>query len=688
MDGENNKTIRSGDPSSRERNGADGDTQQQQADETKPTAAAAAAATTITSMIERSGAAATAPFAAASAEELSPQSFFANDSFSITNQEFSLINAAPSANGGEDDASQEEDPGNEDDTAIEQQQQEDRTKEENETETHSVGDGGSLHETTVDEISEGEDHNDEESSEEETDETDQEDEPWFANPYFKSIRFRCFQNDDQIVRAAQTLSFYMGENSRKMTFDFGEETEQHHNVPFLNWDPLLREIESLQSLQAANILYTPTSRLIHLFRHRFFQALQRNTNIESIAFANTDFTNHSEGIISFLDGAPSNLTKISFSGCEDSSTEKLIATALQRNTSILALTLGACDGSLAHSIFQKLASSDGSTLSCLKKIIFHRLDMPEHHQVWEAMQEYLVSPTATAQCLELKGVHTFSLPSGFKHFAQGLIQSTTVEELIFFHCFLGYDDSSENEDEHEQELAEETEKQLVTLVCSKPNLSTLRVSNCNFFQYSSFAGAIVHLLTQRKSPLRLLEISYDDYDVDFIIPYGEFQSLMTGVANSTRLEHFILGYFSHFDAHQQNHYFRAAMNAIPSFKIKKLTLDFRGRRFESDENRSMFLEAIKSNYCIQSVYFEPIGWLRETNRSRLEFFLYRNRKLAEWVENPKLVPPELWPEALELALKAGKDALYRSLQALSGQGVGSKKRGRKRKWPQRHDPSS
>jgi len=86
------------------------------------------------------------------------------------------------------------------------------------------------------------------------------------------------------------------------------------------------------------------------------------------------------------------------------------------------------------------------------------------------------------------------------------------------------------------------------------------------------------------------------------------------------------------------------------------------------DEEEQVLGALKRNYNFQSVKCDDYGnnWLTEQNRSRLEFYLHRNKQLAQWVENPKLVPRALWPDAMEMALKAGKSSLYKSLLALSG----------------------
>jgi len=54
------------------------------------------------------------------------------------------------------------------------------------------------------------------------------------------------------------------------------------------------------------------------------------------------------------------------------------------------------------------------------------------------------------------------------------------------------------------------------------------------------------------------------------------------------------------------------------------------------------------------------------DNTRLQFYLERNNRFAEWVKNPALVPRHLWYEALQLAVKAGEDTLFRGLRKVLG----------------------
>jgi len=72
----------------------------------------------------------------------------------------------------------------------------------------------------------------------------------------------------------------------------------------------------------------------------------------------------------------------------------------------------------------------------------------------------------------------------------------------------------------------------------------------------------------------------------------------------------------------------------------------------------------------------------------LDQCLERNKRLAKWVKNPRTVPPELWPEAVDLARKAGNNAFFQSLIALAGSDAFTSVGKRKRKHKETFDPSS
>jgi len=241
----------------------------------------------------------------------------------------------------------------------------------------------------------------------------------------------------------------------------------------------------------------------------------------------------------------------------------------------------------------------------------------------------------------------------------------------------------EGENRHAQQFA--------NLLTRKLNLSTLRLLNTNALCFRQFSDALSEVLVRRGSPLNCLHI---DQRSDFSkeIPIAVFRLLMRAISNSTRLKSLFIGPIKIGAIHwREAEFVQALMEAICLFKVEELMLTFEGGPQEGQEER--LIEALRRNYTIQSVWCNcrtsagDRNFFTESSQSRLDFYLYRNKKLAEWVANPKLVPRELWPEAMKLALRAGKEALYQSLLALSEQGVGLHRKGRKRKRPRYYKPS-
>lgn len=164
---------------------------------------------------------------------------------------------------------------------------------------------------------------------------------------------------------------------------------------------------------------------------------------------------------------------------------------------------------------------------------------------------------------------------------------------------------------------------------------------------------------------------------------------MSAVSNSIELVYLTIR--SIYPNEEPDH-FRAIVEAIPSMETFEITLQFEEE--STDELQSNLLESLKRNYFFLDIYVlcfangptSAENWFNEANQSRLDFYLHRNKKLAEWTENPALVPSDLWPFAISLALKAGINSLFESLIALSGEGVGLRRKGRKRKRPEYYDP--
>jgi len=93
-------------------------------------------------------------------------------------------------------------------------------------------------------------------------------------------------------------------------------------------------------------------------------------------------------------------------------------------------------------------------------------------------------------------------------------------------------------------------------------------------------------------------------------------------------------------------YFEAVIAAIPQIsRTTDLGLHIICDRTELLEAKARLLNALKRNYVLLDVetgFFDDQGEIIDrmdrTNSNRLSFYLNRNTKFAEWLENPESVP--------------------------------------------------
>lgn len=502
----------------------------------------------------------------------------------------------------------------------------------------------------------------------------------------------------QVVVWAQAV--HGNEHVNEVTFKFagaGDDPNILGNDDALpdaaGWDPLLREIETRRPLEKVTISGTPnaTSRnlLVPLFRNRFFQALRRNENVRSIRLHEINFSDHdtTSAIFHFLDSAAASLTELQLHLCVDTSEAKHIATALQRNATIQTLSFCECRDDFVIPIFEKLAASSSNERSApsssLTKIRY-RPPSPTTGSapLTEALRHYLESSSATIQAFHLDSCIFFPGDDSFSGIFESLERSATVSELIFSYCIFlvvpegGSDD--EEGDENDQ-LQNYYVQQVANLFRNKPNLVTLRIASCNFFQIQQLSDTFCEMLVQRESPLRLFDFSLHGRDNVGRISVADLRILLAGLSKSSQLERLMVRGIA---PENRPDHFQAIVQTIPLFKMKHILFDFQENA--TDYFAERFLEVLKTNYLVQDVLCIRQGqifhnWFSEQNGARLQRYLDRNQKLAQWTENPALVPRDLWSYAMMLALKAGMDSLYQSLLALSGEGIGLQRKRRKRK---------
>ena len=209
----------------------------------------------------------------------------------------------------------------------------------------------------------------------------------------------------------------------------------------------------------------------------------------------------------------------------------------------------------------------------------------------------------------------------------------------------------------------------------KQNLHTLAIKNCNFrTQTQLFYQALFSALRRADSPLRHFQFSdrYGNRQSD-----QSFSAFCEAVAVS-KLDSFSVEMIDNVQR------FTTLTDAIPSMKIRELHIQFGGYRSNDLDHRmkQTLREAFKDNYSLQSVKYrfgdddnDPFD--SSVDDDKLKFYLERNVRLAQWVENPATVPKHLWKEAVTLATKAGPETLFRLLRKIAPEVLPV--RGRKRK---------
>jgi len=203
--------------------------------------------------------------------------------------------------------------------------------------------------------------------------------------------------------------------------------------------------------------------------------------------------------------------------------------------------------------------------------------------------------------------------------------------------------------------------------------------NCTFILVSQFLEALFSALRQPASPLR--HFQYDDRFHDRYIgrlSNESFNNLCQAVAKS-KLESFAI----HVDHNHSR--IQSLADIIPFMKIRTLVVRFviwSGGYHNLDHGMKQTLrQAVKNNFTLQSVKYQD-GDDDQFDASDVdqttEFYLERNTRLAQWVENPATVPKHLWKKATTLAAKAGPETLFCLLRKIGPEvlPVGSRKRKR------------
>ena len=381
------------------------------------------------------------------------------------------------------------------------------------------------------------------------------------------------------------------------------------------------------------------------------EALQQNQSIQSAVFRHLEVPE--EVVASFLDTARS-VTKFGFrdpaiipNPGTDRNGSPTIAAALQRNQQIRELDLDVENESLAQSILRSLVANQ--TVRILK------ITLRQHYtiQLSVAIQQLLES-TSSIQAFELKG--HFSTQT-LRPIAEGLTNSRTVVETAFRGC--NFRDAG-------------SVRLLSNLIRSKRNLCSLTLFGCGYGfieEHDAVHSALTAALLRSNSSLRFLSL---DGSLLRWWSITNFRALL-GAAKKSQLEEFSIGGMSHFEQHCQ-----ALVEILPVLKITKFSF------CNQNAPNEPLLQALQQNFSLRSASIDGFG---DDDNERLQFCLDRNKRLAQWVDNPLTVPKHLWPDAMTLAMEAGESTLFQTLLTLSGHAIGSMQSKRKRKRTSFYEPS-
>jgi len=406
----------------------------------------------------------------------------------------------------------------------------------------------------------------------------------------------------------------------------------------INWISLLQVIEMRANLEKVEVWDDDEEgKAPAALVRSILQAIQQNTAIRSVEMRwlllPTDISR-------FVDTA-SSVTSFSLQSCAmEQGAGSDLAAALQRNTNIETLQLWKLDDLYAIPILEGLQSN-----TAVKTLNFSPTNFYLSAEMSLALQ-HLLDSTTLIHRFEWEEFTFSDEQQLFRPIAQGIINNESVSELKFFDVrFLGL-----------SSLA-----QLQSILQNKQNLTSLCMHFCRFVGRQVHED-IISFLSQPDSLLRCFEFQsfFDSLDGDF--PRIQFKNLLQAIQKSKLLERFSIGRIA------TPHQLQALTQSVPSMCIKELDVCFHEQLLRHNVNPSQnLLLAIKSNFSLRSVKARGVPGLFGTVefKQRLAFYSNRNESLDQWVNTPETIDDrKVWPEALNLAQKAGPTALFQGLHSV------------------------
>jgi len=278
-----------------------------------------------------------------------------------------------------------------------------------------------------------------------------------------------------------------------------------------------------------------------------------------------------------------------------------------------------------------------------------------------ALRGVLESPTGSIESLELIGINTCATASS-RPVVEGLISAaSSVTDIIFNSCSCF----------SPQQWSDQALDDILT---RKPNLRALTFKFCRLAspRLPPFPPALVSAALRRAdSPLLRFHFEkkyYHETDAS----NQSFHDLCSAVADS-KLESFSVGVITSLRL------FQTLAETIPSMKVQKLVILFEIGEGEWETIKQELLRIVKTQFTLQSLNYRRGGYLFDAadEDQTMKFYLERNTRLAQWVEDPSTVEKHLWKQAVTQAARAGPETLYRILRKV-GPAVLPQSRKRKR----------
>lgn len=272
--------------------------------------------------------------------------------------------------------------------------------------------------------------------------------------------------------------------------------------------------------------------------------------------------------------------------------------------------------------------------------------------------------TRTLQGIELDFDEGYVFGGYIRPISEGLINCASVCDVTF----------------ETVEFNDENTAKILGILQNKRNLRSLSLKNVYFGVDNGKADDVLESIsTALTRPGSLLRSFEYDCNLEHVAD-GSILTLFRAIAKSP-LKRFKFGIIS-----QQQ--MQAFADNVPSMRVQELEVSV-SRFIDQQIVKKALFRAIGKNFSVRSVKCSRDArslFSRDEDQRRLTFYINRNERLDEWVENKTTLDEKLWPEALRLAARAGKDTLFRSLKSVLGSDYVKQRAARKRKQTKFYSP--